>query len=307
MSRLFPVDILQLAFHGLLLVLLVWSWPRFEAPWIWLGIDLASLSVLAIIVKTTRATSLRHAGFLRVVHGTITVPFLFSQIGYSLRALDAHDFAADLERIDRWIFFGHNPLEAVEGVATPWLTELLQLSYALYVALPASIALLLVWKAPTPVMFRSFFSLMGIIYASYVGYLIVPASGPNIHNNFGEAPCHVDPQPLYTFQTDLPGLWAAGWLREWMFSAELTKWDCFPSGHTAVAVAAMVYARRVGRGWLLGFAPVCLGIIASTVYLRYHYVVDVIAGAALAVIGLAGLEAWHRRGEPARFGLSATP
>jgi membrane-associated phospholipid phosphatase len=58
--------------------------------------------------------------------------------------------------------------------------------------------------------------------------------------------------------------------------------DCFPSGHTELTVLVLYYARKFDRRifwWLLPFG---IGIVLSTVYLRYHYVIDVIAGAVLA-------------------------
>lgn len=301
LARLLPVDLLQLAFHGLLLVRLILGWGGYDHALVWLAADVASLLVLATIIHFAGRMSLRQAGVLRVVHGAATVPVLFTQVGYGLRARDPYDFAPDLEWVDRQMCFGHNPIEALEALARPWLTELLQWSYALFVALPTCLALLFVWRGTTRFMLRSFFSLLGIIYLSYISYMVVPASGPNIHSNVGEAPCHVTPQPLYQFEGDLPGLWIAEPLRAWMFAAELTKWDCFPSGHVAVAVAGLVYGARLGRRWFFGLAPVCLGIIASTMYLRYHYVVDVVAGAALAGFGVTVLERWHRVFEAARW------
>jgi membrane-associated phospholipid phosphatase len=51
-------------------------------------------------------------------------------------------------------------------------------------------------------------------------------------------------------------------------------------------------------------APV-LGLIFSTVYLRYHYAVDVLAGAALAVLVVWTGPILHRRWEMWRAGRDA--
>lgn len=143
--------------------------------------------------------------------------------------------------------------------------------------------------------------MVAMLYLSYLGYYLVPASGPNIHNNFGPIlACDVTPLPLYHFQSDLPGVAYARELREWMFEIQWTKRDCFPSGHTAVAVVCVVFAFRIGRWAGLAFLPVGFMVVLSTVYLRYHYVVDVIAGVALALFCLTVMDAVHRRLERSR-------
>ena len=59
-----------------------------------------------------------------------------------------------------------------------------------------------------------------------------------------------------------------------------------PSSHVGVALVVLVYVFRISRkaGWLL--LPVNIGLAAGTVWGRFHYVSDVLVGAA---IGLASV------------------
>jgi membrane-associated phospholipid phosphatase len=51
---------------------------------------------------------------------------------------------------------------------------------------------------------------------------------------------------------------------------------------------SLFYAWKVREKKLFaGLIPVVTGLIISTVYLRYHYVIDVIAGIALTVLTIA--------------------
>ena len=59
--------------------------------------------------------------------------------------------------------------------------------------------------------------------------------------------------------------------------------DCFPSGHTELTLLVLYYARKFHRKTFWWLLPLGTGVIISTVYLRYHYVVDVVAGALLTV------------------------
>ena len=120
--------------------------------------------------------------------------------------------------------------------------------------------------------------------------------GPNVHNNFGPVLPVADPvHVLYTVSDDLPGIWMARDLREWMFSVELTKKDCFPSAHVAISLASAYYAFRIGRVWGWIFLPLALGIVVATVYLRYHFIVDVILAIVLTMMAIKLLERLHSR------------
>ena len=69
----------------------------------------------------------------------------------------------------------------------------------------------------------------------------------------------------------------------------------FPSLHAAVSLVALIYAWRFLRAWFWLLLPFCLGLWVSTIYLRHHFVVDLIAGWALAPIAVwvaPRLDAW---------------
>ena len=68
---------------------------------------------------------------------------------------------------------------------------------------------------------------------------------------------------------------------------ERTKFDVFPSGHTmitTVGAPGRLSPRAAGSSGCL--LPVAVGLILSTVYCRYHYVVDVLAGLILAFVSV---------------------
>ena len=72
----------------------------------------------------------------------------------------------------------------------------------------------------------------------------------------------------------------------------------FPSLHAAVSLVAMIYAWRFcARG--SDPAPFCVGLWASTIYLRHHFAVDLLAGwaAPLALGGAAAADG----GRPVRL------
>jgi membrane-associated phospholipid phosphatase len=92
-------------------------------------------------------------------------------------------------------------------------------------------------------------------------------------------------------------------VREALDRAEGITRDCFPSGHTELTLLVLFYAHRFHTKVFWWLLPLGIGVIISTVYLRYHYVMDVVAGALVAVLvvmiarplyrALGGNEIWE--------------
>ena len=73
-----------------------------------------------------------------------------------------------------------------------------------------------------------------------------------------------------------------------------------PSGHTVIALIVLSLSYRYARVLFYLFCPIVGALILSLVYLRYHYVIDLFAGAALAagcsIIGPRSSRGWEGGG-----------
>jgi membrane-associated phospholipid phosphatase len=76
----------------------------------------------------------------------------------------------------------------------------------------------------------------------------------------------------------------------------------FPSAHVAGSMVAILAARRY-KPWLFWLClPFFAALCVATVYGRYHYIADVLAGLAVGAIGwAAGQYLTHRRGDSPEF------
>ena len=295
-SKLWPVDLLHLGMLSVLLLVCLGGIGDIRGASGWLAFNAAAVISVVAVSRFLMHQSARRAAVSRLVLGCVTVPVVFTQVGFVLAEYRDVEHAEFLFDLDRRIFFGVNPLEALEKISTPWLTEVMQWSYTAYLFLPVATILVVVASADVRGTSRAAWSLVGGIYLSYLGYALVPASGPNIHSNLGPiAPVDIPVLPLYTFTDPLPGLWLAEEMRLAMFHAEPTKRDCFPSGHTAVAFICAVLIGRASRRHGMWAWPLAIMVALSTVYLRYHYVVDVFVGIALAWVAVGPLERIHDR------------
>jgi membrane-associated phospholipid phosphatase len=253
--------------------------PRIEGWTFLLGGHAAAIGVVVLIARWERSvnqsagssTRAHIARFVRGWYPVILIPLTYKELSYLIPLIHPHDFDSALAAIDRR-FLGVNPTVWLERFTWPALTEVLQLTYSTYYWLPPILGIVL-WRSER---FEEFHFWVFVIvlgfYLSYLGYIAVPAIGPRFLPDIVQA----QTRPL-------TGLWLFQPVRGMLDRAEGITRDCFPSGHTELTTLVLYYARKFHRKTFWWLLPIGTGIIISTVYLRYHYVVDVVTGALLAV------------------------
>ena len=219
---------------------------------------------------------------------TVSILAIFDSLEHLVHAINPRDIDPLLIRLDYLLFGGH-PTVLLEQLMTPILTDLLQLAYASYYFLPIALGAVLLMKRDEAAFDHALFLIMLCFYLSYAGYLLFPALGPRFTMS------HLQ-------HTELRGLFVTGPLQELLNRLEGIKRDAFPSGHTGIALTVLVLSWKYEKRLFRLFLPCVAALVFSTVYLRYHYVVDVLAGAALTALTLFLGDAyygyWQKRFRP---------
>lgn len=240
--------------------------PGAHRPWPFVAIHLAMLlAVLATSLVERRRGASAARWWLTAV-SIAGCPIVFSALALLLPAVHPEAYEYVWLAADRAVF-GTDLARLADGRLPAWLAELLQLVYASFYVLPI-VAALGALRGRGPAAFdRATTIVVGGFLCSYLGYLLVPTLGPN----------KVLPQP-----DDLHGLWLLPTVHAAIDAGEANPWDCFPSGHTMLSIMSLIVLWRWHRrGFWLLLVPALL-LIASTMILRYHWGVDVLAGALVA-------------------------
>jgi membrane-associated phospholipid phosphatase len=186
-------------------------------------------------------------------------------------SLDASLLAADVR------LFGVEPALAVERFTTPALTEYFAFFYFSYFTLCGVFAFVIVGANTNPTATSEFAVGSAMVLGlGHLGYVLVPAYGP-VH--------HLE----HMFREPLAGGRFLRLVQETVAAGGAMK-DVFPSLHTAMPVWFALFAWRRARvskhrAWLAAAMVTsffAFNIVCSTIVLRWHYAVDVIAGLALA-------------------------
>ena len=205
--------------------------------------------------------------FINDFSPVIYIVLIYQSLGYLSQYLHP-DVDPQLIRID-FLLFGVNPTVWMERWVVPWLTGVLSLAYLSYFVLPARLVHTLYVKNPRQDFNLAVFVLLLVWYLSFVGNILFPAIGPRY------TLAHLQSVPL-------SGSHIADFISHLLNAMENNTRDCMPSGHTAIGLIVLYLSYRYARLLFYIFCPIVAALILSTVYLRHHYVIDVIAGAALA-------------------------
>ncbi|MEJ2103194.1 MAG: phosphatase PAP2 family protein [Ignavibacteriaceae bacterium] len=278
-------DLVVIIFYIILSVLHVIYRDRIDTWLIWI---IVNLLIIVISFFLAYMESKNGNEFWSGVHYWYLVPVVlitFKELYFMIQPIRIYDHDQMFILIDRWIF-GTDPTQLLWQISTPWLTEILQIIYGMFYLLPILLGLFLIRKKRYVAMDFAVFMVVYGFYLSYLGYFIWPGIGPRftLHN-------------FDTLNQDLPGLFLTNFLRELVNSGEsipagtlnpaaVVQRDIFPSGHTMITLIVMYLSVRLRSRSKYFFVPIGTLLIFSTVYLWYHYVIDLIGGLLFMIFAL---------------------
>jgi hypothetical protein len=220
------------------------------------------------------------AGFFRPLLkiGSDWLPFfLLSACYYSLYTnlilrINPHTMDATLAGIDAALL-GTQAAFLLEPYINPWLTDFLNVVYLSYVVWLPGVALYFYLKRELPAFRSLMLAYLTIILMGVASYIIVPAVGPEIFFA-GRFTRDLQARPLSQSV-------------DYLIRVGRVAHDCYPSLHVGIPLLVALYLRTHRPR---AFAP-ALGYVAlmcgATVYLRYHYVVDVLVAFLYAPAALS--------------------
>ncbi|MCG8707633.1 phosphatase PAP2 family protein [Brenneria sp. 4F2] len=262
----------------LALIVLIWLWgmgsalslrdARFIAP------GLLSLLVIVLLSRATAASAGSWRSWLGVLQfaGSWLIFYLFKAIHLAM----PRSFDTPLLRWDRVIFGGLGATERAAALHYIWLSEVMSLCYLSFYFIILLPVIVYACRRNALASRGFFHGLMLMYLFGFLGYLLIPASGP-----YAQFP------DLFPYPPEGGAITA--------FLAQLvaqggTGMDVFPSLHCGISLYVLGYF-ILHRHTLIAVLlfPVVAGLILATLYLFYHYGIDLIVGALLACAVLGWL------------------
>ncbi|PIW68995.1 MAG: hypothetical protein COW08_09590 [Ignavibacteriales bacterium CG12_big_fil_rev_8_21_14_0_65_30_8] len=255
---------------------------------LWFTLLLLNICLIIFVLSMAFIEYKYDLRIIRIFHYWYLAPLVlltFKEIYLLVHSLRPVDYDWLFIKIDRWIF-GTDPTIFLHKFAFPFLTELLQIVYGSFYLLPIFLCLILLYNNKQTAFEFSVFIVIYGFFLSYLGYFLLPGIGPRftLHD-------------FATINQQLPGLYFTNFLRdvtnfgESLFPntpnpAEVVQRDVFPSGHTMITLIVMYLSVKLKSKSKYFFVPWGSLLIFSTVYLWYHYFIDLIGGLVFMIFAM---------------------
>ena len=242
--------------------------PRYPGGVVRLAVALVLL--LGLVLAARRWPGSSAVQRLRETVPLVACLLIYTNLHDTIGFVNPHDVHHTLVAADAWIF-GVQPCVWAERLITPALTELMQFLYLNFFWIAPSVSVLLLLQKRWREFRTATIGLLACFFLGYLLYVVFPAAPPRF-------------VLVAQFTKNLRG-YPVGFSSLSAEAFSLLPTDsraAFPSLHTAASTLALFYAWRFARRWFFVLLPFVVGLWFSTIYLRHHYFVDLVAGWTLA-------------------------
>lgn len=247
---------------------------------IWRGISVSPDYLFALMVPI----ALLSGRFLRFLGDW--VPFIAVFLGWeAMRGIATRTGFAphvdDLAAVERWLFGGHIPAVTLQswihrGGWTAVVDYAATVVYFGHFAVPITVGLVL-WLADRRQFLRYTTAFMGMATAAFVVFLLVPTAPPWYAQDHG----------VISGMSKIIGTTLPSAVSPYYKSLNPNAVAAFPSLHAAFPFLGYLALRRVYPRAAVVALAWSVAVWFSVVYLGEHYVIDVVAGVALAAAAWA--------------------
>ena len=241
------------------------------------------------------------AGVLRVIrdwHPLMLFPLLYKEVELLAAVIGDWRLTAAIPAWESALFAGQPSLYLSERLAFVPLSEYLHFCYLAYAIVIPSVAAYWYVSGRRDAFAELMLMLSAVLLGSYLFFILLPVDSPYYLSQ------RLGPPLSGHFFFDLA---------HQMSARGGARGGAFPSAHVSGAVVVTLVAWRHQRRLACLLLPITAGVIIATVYGRFHYVLDTLAGAALAIAvvvayrSLSGNGPGERPSAPARRAPSSAP
>jgi membrane-associated phospholipid phosphatase len=255
---------------------------RAIAGWPWLVIAHAALCAALMAIRNHQSLP-RVVAVMRDWHPLLLFPLLYKEVELLAASVGDWRLGSVIPAAEAAIFGGQPSLYLSERLPFVILSEFLHGCYLAYAFLIPAIALYWYVTGRRTAFHELVLLLAAVFFGSYLFFVLFPVESPYYLFD------RLDPPLAGRFFFDLAHA---------VSSRGGARGGAFPSAHASGATVLWLVAWRYQPRLAGLLTPLMLGLIVATVYGRFHYVLDTVAGVALALAAVS----FHRRSLSAAAG-----
>jgi inositol phosphorylceramide synthase catalytic subunit len=277
--------------------------PSGASAW-WAWASLGVIPLLMLGVQATRGLRGEHYllafAFLTLAwvgprgrrFSFLALPFVLVGLGYEqlrfLEPLRGRVHVDDLYQLEGALFrIGGRPLSEIIASHTHPLADVITgFAYFTYMFESFVFAAFFYLKKDEPRMARIAWGFFAANLIGWAIWLAFPAAPPWYVDVYGLGPAHADAIPSAAGALRVDALFGIH-LFQGMYSRNTNVFGAMPSLHVAYPTVVALVVSDLGRRYRVPTIGFALLVGFSAVYLRHHYILDVLAGTAVAFVSYA--------------------
>jgi membrane-associated phospholipid phosphatase len=206
--------------------------------------------------------------FVKICYSSLLLFYWYRETA-SLNTFIFDPFDHYLYSIDQTIFGFQPSVEFSSKCNSPFCSEIMYYGYFSYYFINMLVILLYYFKNKASV-YKIVFVFIFSFVLYYLIFILFPSVGPQFYLSYE---LRSVPQG-FLFQQEI---------RYLLHSAEV-KTGAFPSSHVGMAVIFMILIYKISKKVFWFVLPISLVLMASTVYIKAHYFIDVIGGVLSGIL-----------------------
>lgn len=256
--------------------------------WAWLlGLHLLCLGMVhALIVRYSRGDAGKVLTFLRHFYPILLYTGMFRETGSLNRMFFIHYMDPLVIRWEQALFGCQPSIVFMEKLPYLWVSEFFYIAYFSYYVMIAGVGIALFMR--NRAQFFHYVSVISFVfYICYAIYIVLPVVGPRLF--IRDIDGYGLPQAAWVLADShaFPAVVQTGAFYRIMaviYEIFEAPGAAMPSSHVAVSLCTVYFSFRYLPRIRHVHLIVALFLCASTMYCRYHYALDVIAGALTATV-----------------------
>ena len=257
--------------------------------WGWLvGAHLLCLGLVHTLIRVHAARPANKGlDFLRNFYPVLLYTGFYRETGMLNQMAYTGYFDGALFKLEHRLFGCQPSLRFMLALPQRWVGEVFYCSYFSYYLMITGVGLALFLRERRQ--FQHYVSVVSFVfYVCYLAYIFVPVIGPRIGQR-DMVPVELPPEVPAQAEWAIPETVQGGVfyrVMEFIYYHFETPGAALPSSHVAIALTTVYFSFLYLRKIRWPHLVLALLLCASTVYGRYHYVVDVAAGILTAALML---------------------
>ncbi len=226
------------------------------------------LTVITLALARPSSNQRRALEIVRLLFPLAMLAYLYGETDKLNNFLFSEDLDPFFSGVENNLF-GFQPSESF-ALAMPWnwFAEAMYFGYFSYYIMLLVVPLHIYFTRGLRDANRVMFIILHSFFIFYLVFILLPVGGPQFY---------------FTDWPPLPGGYFFGPVMRLIQQLGEAPTGAFPSSHVSICIMLVLLSARYARTLLKYILPVALLLVMSTVYIRAHYVIDILA---------AGLVTW---------------